>query len=251
LKWLLWIISSRLSSVTDNTLEVALNEALKAGYRHIDTAAIYQNEEVVGKVLKNWFDSGKLNRKDVFVTTKLDPTTMDPATVEECLQESLKKLQLDYVDLYLVHFPITIAKDENGENYGRTDIDYLDVWKKVEEQYDAGRAKSIGISNFSIKKIERLLKNCRVKPANNQVETHVYMQQKELFDFCTKKGITVVAYSPLGCRGYNLFLEGIGQQTKEVRDIVTDETILALAKKHSKTAAQIALRFLVQLGMAP
>ncbi|GJQ78285.1 hypothetical protein Trydic_g22127 [Trypoxylus dichotomus] len=237
--------------VTDNALEVALNEALEAGYRHIDTAAIYQNEEVIGKVLKSWFDTGKLSREDVFVTTKLNPTTMDPATVEECLKESLRKLQLDYVDLYLIHFPITIAKDENGEAYGHPDIDYVDVWKKMEEQYDAGRAKTIGISNFNVKKIDRLLKNCRIKPASNQIEVHVYMQQKEIFDFCTKNGITVVAYSPLGCRGYNLFLEGLGRPAKEVRDILDDETISAIAKKHSKTNAQIALRFLLQLGMAP
>lgn len=121
----------------------------------------------------------------------------------------------------------------------------------MEDQYYSGKAKAIGISNFSVKKINRLLKNCRVKPANNQIEVHVYMQQPELIDLCTKNGITVVAYSPLGSRGYNTFLEGSGHQPKKVRDILTDEVMLEIAKKHSKTPAQIALRFLVQLGLAP
>lgn len=123
--------------------------------------------------------------------------------------------------------------------------------QKMEEQYHAGRAKSIGVSNFSVKKITRLLKNSRVKPANNQVEVHVYLQQKELIDFCTKNGITVVAYSPLGSRGYNTFLEKFGQEPKVLPDILSDETIAEIAGKHSKTPAQIALRFLVQLGLAP
>lgn len=124
------------------------------------------------------------------------------------------------------------------------------IFQKMEEVYSAGKVRAIGVSNFSVKKINRLLKNCRIKPANNQIEIHVYMQQKELIDLCTKHGITITAYSPLGSRGYNSYLEGIGQQAKEIRDILNDHTMQAIAKKHSKTPAQIALRFLLQLGIA-
>lgn len=123
----------------------------------------------------------------------------------------------------------------------------------MEEQYEAGRAKTIGVSNFSAKKIDRLLKECRVKPVNNQIEVHVYMQQRELIDFCSRNGITVVAYSPLGSRGYNTFLLGTGRGdlVKEMPDMLSDQTVVAIAKKHDKTPAQVLLRFLVQLGVAP
>ncbi|GJQ78286.1 hypothetical protein Trydic_g22128 [Trypoxylus dichotomus] len=234
----------------DESLETALEEALEAGYRHIDTAQIYENEEIVGNVLKRWFDEGKLTREEVFITTKLSPITMYPNKVEECLKESLRKLQLEYVDLYLIHFPITIV-NTGRDTYGHPSVDYLDIWKKMEDQYLAGRAKSIGLSNFSIKKIGRILRNCRVKPANNQVEMHVYLQQKALVDYCTQNDITVVAYSPLGSRGYNEFLTRMGQPTRKLPDTLNNRTVVAISKKHSKTPAQVLIRFLLQLGVAP
>lgn len=121
----------------------------------------------------------------------------------------------------------------------------------MEEQYFAGRAKAIGVSNFSIKKIERILKICKVKPANNQVEMHIYLQQKKLVDFCAENGVTVVAYSPLGSRGYNEFLTRAGHKTKTLPDTLNNKIVKAVAKKHSKTSAQILIRFLLQLGVAP
>lgn len=102
--------------------------ALETGYRHIDTAQIYENEEVVGRVLKKFFDEGKLIREDVFITTKISPLTMYPDKVEDCLKESLRKLQLDYVDLYLIHFPITIVTT-GRDTYGHPNIDYVQIWK--------------------------------------------------------------------------------------------------------------------------
>lgn len=121
----------------------------------------------------------------------------------------------------------------------------------MEEQYDAGRAKNIGISNFNKKQVENVLKTCRIKPANNQIELHVYLQQKELVDYCQKNGVTIVAYSPLGCRGYNIFIQKFGKEARELRDTIEDETVIRIGKKHSKTPAQILLRFLLQLGVAP
>lgn len=110
-------------------LEIALNEALELGYRHIDTASRYQNEEIIGNVLKKWFNSGNLKREDVFITTKLAPSGMHPDNVEERLKESLRKLQLDYVDLYLIHFPIPIIETDTADAYGDPNITYLDIWK--------------------------------------------------------------------------------------------------------------------------
>lgn len=232
----------------DDSLEKALEVALETGYRHIDTAQIYENEEVVGRVLKKFFDEGKLIREDVFITTKISPLTMYPDKVEDCLKESLRKLQLDYVDLYLIHFPITIVTT-GRDTYGHPNIDYVQIWKKMEEQHLAGRAKLIGVSNFSIKKIERLLRNSRVKPATNQVEMHVFLQQRQLVDFCAQNGITVVAYSPLGCSGYNEFLSRYGQ-TKKLPDALGNKIVAKIAKKHSKSPAQVLLRYLLQLGVS-
>ncbi|KAK9712636.1 Aldo/keto reductase family [Popillia japonica] len=231
-------------------LEIALNEALELGYRHIDTASRYQNEEIIGNVLKKWFNSGNLKREDVFITTKLAPSGMHPDNVEERLKESLRKLQLDYVDLYLIHFPIPIIETDTADAYGDPNITYLDIWKKMEEQVDAGRTKTIGVSNFSVKKIDNILKNCRIKPANNQVEMHVYFQQKELVDFCTKNGITIVAYAPIGTRGYNVAMKTFGRPTKVLPDLLSDQVVNRIAKKHSKTPAQVLIKFLLQVGVA-
>ncbi|GJQ78282.1 hypothetical protein Trydic_g22124 [Trypoxylus dichotomus] len=230
-------------------LEKGLEIALETGYRHIDTAARYENEEIIGRVLKKWFDSGRLKREDLFVTTKLSPIDMRPDNVEERLRESLKKLQLDYVDLYLIHFPISVVSN-GAEPYGDPNVTYLDIWKKMEDQVDAGRAKTIGVSNFSIKKVDNILKNGRIKPANNQVEMHVYFQQRELVDFCTKNGVTVVAYAPIGTRGYNTALKKFGRPPKVLPDLLSDEIVNKVAQKHSKTPAQVLIRFLLQVGVS-
>ncbi|KAI4456479.1 aldo/keto reductase [Holotrichia oblita] len=232
-------------------LEGALNVALESGYRHIDTAQSYRNEEIIGKLLKKWFDSGKLKREDIFITTKLAAAGMHPDNVEERLKESLKKLQLDYVDLYLVHFPVAFLGGISENIHGDTSITYLDIWKKMEEQVDAGRTKTIGVSNFSVKQVDNVLKNCRIKPANVQVEMHVYFQQKELVDFCAKNGVTIVAYAPIGTRGYNAAMDTYGLPTKALPDLLTDAVVNRIAKKHSKAPAQILIRYLLQVGVAP
>jgi alcohol dehydrogenase (NADP+) len=238
----------------------AINAALEAGYRHIDTAYRYENEKIIGKVLKEWFASGKLKREDVFITTKLPLHAVHPDRVEPFMKKSLKNLGLDYVDLYLIHFPIGFKYDEGTEKLkinekgeieteGKTD--HAAIWKKMEEQVDAGRAKTIGLSNYTIAQIQTVLKSARIKPANLQVEIHVYFQQHPLVDFCHKNGITVVAYSPLGSPGYNKFLKNMGQEPKELPDILADPVVGKIAKKHSKTPAQVVLRFLIQRGLAP
>jgi len=243
----------------ESELEQALDTALELGYRHIDTAWVYENEALIGKILKKWFDSGKIKREDLFITTKLPMVGVHPDRVELFIKKSLANLQLDYVDLYLIHFPVGCKYkegvvrpiiEENGNIATEPKTDHVAIWKKLEEQVDAGRAKTIGLSNYNISQIETVLKSARIKPANLQVELHVYLQQRELVDFCQKNGITVVAYSPLGNPGYNKFLKKFGQEARELPNILGDSVINKIAEKHSKTPAQIALRFLLQRGIA-
>ncbi|KAJ8936798.1 hypothetical protein NQ318_021940 [Aromia moschata] len=233
--------------------ETALKNALEVGYRHIDTAFAYHNEGVVGRVLNQWISSGKLKREDIFVTTKLPMHAVHQDKVEEFMKKSLENLQLSYVDLYLIHFPIAIKPSEGPpsfENLKGEDTDHLAIWKKMEEQVDAGRTKTIGLSNFNARQIERISKSARIKPACLQVELHVYLQQRDLVQYCQKNNIVVVAYSPLGSPGYNKFAEKIGVPTKDLPDMLHDPVIKRLADKHKKTNAQVMLRYLLQRNIA-
>ncbi|XP_063931790.1 aldo-keto reductase family 1 member A1-like [Zophobas morio] len=247
-------------ATNDNEIETALNTALQLGYRHIDTAAAYENENAIGRVLKQWISSGKLKREDLFITTKLPTVGVHPDRVEIFIKKSLQNLQLNYVDLYLIHFPVGCKfkegsvhpyANENGETVFEPQTDHVAIWKKMEEQVDAGRAKNIGLSNYNITQISTVLKSARIKPANLQVELHAYLQQRELVDFCKKNGIAVVAYCPVANPGYNKFLVRLGQQPIQLPNLLGDPEVAKIAQKHSKSPAQIALRFLVQIGVAP
>jgi diketogulonate reductase-like aldo/keto reductase len=234
----------------DNVLESALNEALKSGYRHIDTATAYQNEHVIGKVLNEWITSGKVTRDELFIVTKLPPFKNRPEEVEGCLKKSLEDLQLDYVDMYLVHTPFSVTE---GETPAYSDMkidlgtDHLAVWEMMEKQVTDGRAKAIGLSNFNVKQIQRVLDNCKIKPDNLQVENHLYLQQPELVEFCKSNGIVVTAYSCLGAKGGR---EVMGfKWTKELPEMLENDVVLGIAEKHGKTVAQVLLRFIVQKGI--
>jgi diketogulonate reductase-like aldo/keto reductase len=194
--------------------EQAVTAALKVGYRHFDTAQIYGNEQFLGAALK----SAKIPRKDLFITTKISINNF--LRVNKTFASSLEKLQTDYVDLLLLHFPLSIVR-------GR-------AWKDLEAIQAEGMAKSIGVSNYTIRHLEQLLKECNIKPAVNQVELHVYLQQPELLAYCAEHGITVEAYSPLA-HGYGL----------------DNEVLAELAKKYKKTPAQIMLRWCIEKGTVP
>ncbi|XP_063931781.1 aldo-keto reductase family 1 member A1-like isoform X2 [Zophobas morio] len=245
---------------TNEETGAAVNAALELGYRHIDTAFVYDSENDIGRVLKEWISSGKLKREDLFITTKLPMVGVHPDRVEIFIKKSLKSLQLDYVDLYLIHFPVGCKVkegtgqpylDENGETAVEPKTDHVALWKKMEEQVDAGRTKNIGLSNYNISQITTVLKSARIKPACLQIELHVYLQQSELVEFCKKNGIAVVAFSPLVSPSFNDFLTRIGQKPKELPNLLGDPEVAKIAQKHSKSPAQIVLRFLVQIGVAP
>lgn len=188
---------------TGNELKNAIKEAVYAGYRHIDTAASYGNEEVIGEALSEIFDEGKIFREDIFITSKLWNDSHAEGQVIPALQDSLKKLQLQYLDLYLIHWPVAFR---HGVSFPSKPDDYLtpeeapiiETWKQMEEAKNSGMAKHIGVSNFSEKKLKNLISKAKIKPEMNQVELHPLLQQKALLDYCKSENILVTAYSPLG-----------------------------------------------------
>nr|CAI5830163.1 unnamed protein product [Callosobruchus analis] len=243
-------------STDEKELETALNAALECGYRHIDTAYVYENEQIIGRVIEQWISAGKVKRDDLYITTKLGLCGIYPDRVEMMMKKSLDNLRLNYVDLYLVHFPIGTNYVEGYVSTPASQLrlentDHVELWKKMEEQVDAGRTKAIGLSNFNQRQIERILKSARIKPACLQIEIHVAMQQKELVDFCHKHGIVVVAYSPLGSPGYNNFLKTVGQEGKELPNMIQNPVVKQIAEKHKKSTGQVMLRFLIQRDIVP
>nr|CAD7258538.1 unnamed protein product [Timema shepardi] len=230
-------------------IDTTIDTALEAGFRHIDTAYGYKNEEAIGKSLKRWFDSGKIKREELFIVTKLPSHGNRAEDVEKYLKESLKNLQMTYVDLYLIHKPIGYFPelDKDGNHVPDPSTDHLKIWKAMEAQVDAGRARSIGMSNFNARQVKRIWENARIKPANNQVELNLFFQQKELVAFCKALDVTICAYSPLGSPGMRIKMHK-GDPSK-VEMPLTDPVVLKLAKKYNKTPSQILIRHSIQRGV--
>lgn len=194
--------------------EDAVTAALDAGYRHIDSAARYANEEACGRAIRAWIERTGVPRSEIFVTSKLwDADHGYDATVA-ALQDSLDKFGFDYLDLYLIHSPADCEKKR------------LESWRALEDAQKAGKVKSIGVSNFGESHMEHILKNGTVVPAVNQIEVHPFCPRDDLVALCKKNGVLVEAYSPLA-RGNKL----------------ADETVGAIAKKHDREPAQVLLNW--------
>ncbi|CAH2084204.1 unnamed protein product [Euphydryas editha] len=217
----------------------AMSYAIDVGYRHLDTAHLYRVEPEVGYVVKQKIKEGVVKREDIFITTKVWNHNHRPEDVERSVKASLRRLGLDYLDLVLMHWPISVSQDGVDEK-----IDYLDTWRGFESVLKQGLVKSIGVSNFNVEQLTRLLANCNVVPAVNQVEINLNLGQKELVDFCQKNGILVVAYTPFG----KMVPSRLEEDCPAVRH--DDPVMLALGKKYGKTVQQIALRYLYQRGIA-
>ncbi|XP_017785972.1 PREDICTED: aldose reductase-like [Nicrophorus vespilloides] len=227
----------------------AVKDAIDIGYRHIDCAHVYQNEKEVGAAITAKIAEGVVKREDLFITSKLWNTFHRPGAVEPALKVTLSNLGLEYLDLYLIHWPFGFKEGENifpmkEDNSGvdMSDDDYVDTWKAMEEVNAKGLTKSIGISNFNKAQIERLLQSAKIVPATNQVECSPYFNQKRLIEFCRSKGITITAYSPLGSPDRPGYKAGDPQ-------LLDDPKFKEMGAKYGKTAAQIVLRYQVQRGL--
>lgn len=190
--------------------------ALAAGYRHFDSAQIYGNEQFLGNALAK----SDIRREDLFITTKIWNDNQWWDDLLPSLDESLERLQTSYVDLLLIHFPVTETRGP--------------AWKKMEEALASGKAKAIGVSNYTVKHLRELLETAEVKPAVNQVELHVFLQQPELLEYCNEHGIVIEAYSPLA--------HGHGMD---------NPTLVKIAKKYGKSTAQIMIRWCIDVGTVP
>jgi diketogulonate reductase-like aldo/keto reductase len=231
----------------DGSIRDLLLSAIKIGYRHFDCAADYQNEAEVGEALEEAFKSGLVKREDLFITTKL--WNSDHGHVLEACKDSLKKLRLDYLDLYLVHFPIATrhtgvgttssAIGEDGVLDIDTTISLETTWHAMEDLVSKGLVRSIGISNYDIFLTRDCLAYSKIKPAVNQIETHPYFQRDSLVRFCQKHGVCVTAHTPLGGAAANT--EWFGTVS-----CLDDPTLKALAEKYNRTVAQLVLRWGLQ-----
>nr|XP_031843049.1 bifunctional protein STORR-like [Nomia melanderi] len=233
-------------------VQQAIRDAVDAGYRHFDCAFIYGNEKEIGKALREKIEEGVVKREDLFITTKLWNTFHKKEEVVPACKQSLKNFGLDYVDLYLVHWPMAFSGfgkdiwpiDEHG-NPMCGDEDYLDTWRGMEECVKLGLTKSIGLSNFNSQQIERVLSVAEIKPVMNQIECHPNLNQKKLRKFCAERGIAVTAYSPFGSPKRSWVKPGDPQVTIDAPEL------LKLGKKYGKSPAQIILRYLVDIDTIP
>ncbi|CAG4949229.1 unnamed protein product [Parnassius apollo] len=223
-----------------NEIENAVKWAIDAGYKHIDTAFVYDTEDKVGSAINKKVAEGVVKREDLFVTTKLWNDAHARDAVVPTLRKSLENLNLDYVDLYLIHWPI--AQYRNGTFY---DVDYLETWEGMIEAKKLGLAKSIGVSNFNQQMLERLISKSSVKPAVLQVEINLNVQQPELREYCRQQNIVVTAYTPFG----SIFPNKARSDAPPPR--VDDPTLVQIANKYNKTVPQIVLRYLVELNVIP
>merc|ERR1740130_71726 len=236
-----------------------VNEAIKSGYRLLDCACDYGNEIEVGAGIKQAIDDGTVERKELWVTSKLWNTFHEKEHVKEGCVKTLKDLGLEYLDLYLIHFPIALkyvpidtryppewSYDPANPGCVFNNATIRETWEAMEELVKEGLVKNIGIANFSCALMQDLVKYAKVKPNVLQVEHHPYLQQPALLKYAKSQGMAVTAYSSFGGKSY----WELNAATKEIQDLLTHDTITAIAKKHKKTTGQVLLRWATQRSIS-
>jgi len=227
----------------------AVKVALEVGYRHLDCAHVYMNEAEVGAGVKAKIEDNTIKREDVFITSKLWCNKHHPDDVEDACRVTLKNLGIDYLDLYLMHWPMAykrgdepFPKDENGEFVAEESIHYTDTWLAMEQLVQKGLCKNIGVSNFNLSMVKEIQAVCTVPIANNQIELHPYLTQVELVQYCQDNNISVTAYSPLG-----------SPDRPWVKDtdpcLMKDPEVVRIAEANGKSPAQVLIRFALQRGI--
>jgi len=221
----------------------ATRDALEAGFRHFDCAERYGNEREVGTALQAGLAAGGIAREDIFVTTKLWNSNHRPERVEPAFKASLDRLGLEFLDLYLIHTPFAFKpgddhdpRDENGNVLYDHEVTLLDTWKAMESLVDHGKCRAIGLSDITVDELKPIYESARIKPAVVQVESHPYLPETELLEFCNEKHIVFLAFAPLG--------HGMKP------GLLEDPVISAIAARVGKTPAQVLLAWAIQRGTA-
>jgi len=221
----------------------ATRDALEAGFRHFDCAERYRNEREVGEALQAGLSAGNIAREDIFVTTKLWNSNQRPERVEPAFEASLDRLGLQYLDLYLIHTPFAFQpgdeqdpRDQDGNVIYDKEVTLLDTWRALESLVDNGRCRAIGLSDITLNDLLPIYESARIKPAVVQVESHPYLPETELLEFCKQKGIILLAFAPLG--------HGMKP------GLLEDPVVSAIAARVGKTPAQVLLAWAVQRGTA-
>jgi diketogulonate reductase-like aldo/keto reductase len=221
----------------------ATTAALEVGFRHFDCSERYRNEQAVGDAMQDVFKAGGIARKDVFVTTKLWNNNHRPERVAPAFDASRRRLKLDYVDCYLIHTPFAFQpgdeqepRDERGQVIYDSGVTLVETWRALERLVDEGKCGAIGLSNVNLEKLKEVVDAARIKPAVVEVESHPYLPEWELLDYCRQQGIVLLAFAALG-------------HAMEPR-LLDDPAIVAIAQRLHKTAAQVALAWAVQRGTA-
>jgi len=226
----------------------AVREAIKMGYRHIDCAMIYQNEAEIGQAFSDAFKDGDVKREELWITSKLWNNAHIKDDVQPALENTLKDLQLDYLDLYLIHWPVALKP---GVGFPSSEDDFLSLkevptavtWSGMEECNKAGLAKHIGVSNFSIKKIKELLTVCDILPEVIQIELHPFLQQNDMLDYCNEENIILTAYSPLGSTDRPPQFKAPDEPS-----LFENPTIVDIANANGVSSAQVLIRWAIQRG---
>ena len=221
----------------------ATRDALEAGFRHFDCAERYRNEREVGEALQSGLAAGGIAREDIFITTKLWNSNHRPERVEPAFEASLDRLRLEYLDLYLIHTPFAFQpgdeqdpRDQNGNVIYDNEVSLLETWRALESLVDRGRCRAIGLSDITLDDLLPIYESARIKPAVVQVESHPYLPETELLEFCKERGIVLLAFAPLG--------HGMKP------GLLEDPVISAIAARVGKTPAQVLLAWAVQRGTA-